>query len=94
MNNGKVLTVKQLKNQFNLKVLLGEENLDDTVIETTSIHRPSLALAGYVENYKDAAYNGVQIFSKAEFKFLSTLPEEVRIKNLENYLQFNCQYWF
>lgn len=88
MNNGKVLTVKQLKNQFNLKVLLGEENLDDTVIETTSIHRPSLALAGYVENYKDAAYNGVQIFSKAEFKFLSTLPEEVRIKNLENYLQF------
>lgn len=88
MNNGKVLTVKQLKSQFNLKVLLGEENLDDTVIETTSIHRPSLALAGYVENYKDAAYNGVQIFSKAEFKFLSTLPEEVRIKNLENYLQF------
>ena len=88
MNNGKVLTVNQLKNQFNLKVLLGEENLDDTVIETTSIHRPSLALAGYVENYKDAAYNGVQIFSKAEFKFLSTLPEEVRIKNLENYLQF------
>lgn len=89
MNNGKVLTVKQLKNQFNLKVLLGEENLEDAVIETTSIHRPSLALAGYVENYKDAAYNGVQIFSKAEFKFLSTLPEEVRIKNLENYLQFN-----
>lgn len=88
MNNGKVLTVKQLKNKFNLKVLLGEENLEDTVIETTSIHRPSLALAGYVENYKDAAYNGVQIFSKAEFKYLSTLPEEVRIKNLENYLQF------
>ncbi len=88
MNNGKVLSVKELKNQFNLKVLLGEDRLDDTFIKTTSIHRPSLALAGYVENYKDAAYNGVQIFSKAEFKFLSTLPEEVRIKNLENYLQF------
>lgn len=88
MSCGKVLTVKQLKNQFNLKVLLGEERLEETVIETTSIHRPSLALAGYVENYKDAAYNGVQIFSRAEFKFLSTLPEEIRIKNLENYLQF------
>ena len=88
MNNGRVLTVKQLKNKFNLKVLLGEEYLEDTIIETTSIHRPSLALAGYIENYRDAAYNGVQIFSKAEFKYLSTLPEEVRIKNLENYLQF------
>lgn len=88
MSDGRVLTVKQLKNKFNLKVLLGEEKLEDTVIETTSIHRPSLALAGYVENYRDAAYNGVQIFSKAEFRFLNTLPEEVRIKNLENYLQF------
>ena len=89
MGEGRVLTVKQLKNQFNLKVLLGEEKLEDTVIETTSIHRPSLALAGYVENYRDVAYNGVQIFSKAEFRFLNTLPEEIRIKNLENYLQFS-----
>lgn len=89
MSDGRVLTVKQLKNKFNLKVLLGEEKLEDTVIETTSIHRPSLALAGYVENYRDVAYNGVQIFSKAEFRFLNTLPEEIRIKNLENYLQFS-----
>lgn len=88
MNNGKVLTVRQLKNKFNLKVLLGEDKLDDTLIETTSIHRPSLALAGYVDNYEDVAYNGVQIFSRAEFKYLSTLSEETRIKNLKNYLQF------
>lgn len=89
MNNGKILTVMQLKNQFNLKVLLGEKSLEEKFIETTSIHRPSLALAGYVENYKDVAYTGVQIFSKAEFKYLDTLSEEVRIKNLSNYLQFN-----
>lgn len=89
MNGDKLLSVMQLKQHFNLKVLSGEDKLEDTYIRTTSIHRPSLALAGYVENYKDVAYNGVQIFSKAEFKYLSTLPEEVRIKNLENYLQFN-----
>lgn len=88
MNGGKILSVRQLKNEFNLKVLLGEEYLDETVIETTSIHRPALALAGFVENYKDAAYIGVQIFSRAEFKYLATLSEEERIKNLEKYLQF------
>lgn len=88
MSNKKVLSVMQLKNQFNLKVLSGEEHLEETMIETTSIHRPALALAGFVENYKDAAYIGVQIFSKAEFKYLSTLSEEERIKNLEKYLQF------
>ena len=88
MNGDRLLSVMQLKHQFNLKVLSGEDRLEDTYIQTTSIHRPSLALAGYVENYKDEAYNGVQIFSKAEFKYLNTLPEEERKKNLENYLQF------
>ena len=88
MNGDKLLSVMQLKRQFNLKVLSGEDRLEETYIKTTSIHRPSLALAGYVENYKDEAYNGVQIFSKAEFKYLDTLPEEMRIKNISNYLQF------
>lgn len=88
MNNGKQLSVKQLKNRFKLEVIMGEDKLETTYIKTTSIHRPSLALAGYVENYKDEAYNGIQIFSNAEFKFLSTLSEEDRIKNLENYMQF------
>lgn len=89
MNGDKILSVMQLKHQFNLTVLSGENRLEDTYIKTTSIHRPSLALAGYVENYKDEAYNGVQIFSKAEFKYLNTLPEDVRMKNIDNYLQFN-----
>ncbi len=89
MNNGKVLSVMQLKKQFNLKVLLGEEYLEEKTIETTSIHRPALALAGFIENYKDAAYIGVQIFSKAEFKYLDTLSEDERIKNLEKYLEFD-----
>lgn len=89
MNGEKILPVSKLKQKFNLKVLSGKDKLEDTYIRTTSIHRPSLALAGYVENYKDRAYNGVQIFSKAEFKFLNTLPEEERIKNLKNYLDFN-----
>ncbi len=68
--------------KFNLKVLLGEENLDDTVIETTSIHRPPLALAGYVENYKSSFTDNVSfnapdnylciLFSDKNLKITST----------------------
>lgn len=88
MNGDKILPVIKLIRQFNLKILSGADKVEDTFIRTTSIHRPSLALAGYVENYKDRAYNGVQIFSESEFKYLNTLPEEIRKKNLESYLEY------
>ncbi len=89
MNNDKLLPVRKLKNEFNLKVLHGEEKLDSTYIKTTGIHRPSLALSGYVDMYEDEGYTGVQLFSKVEFKYLESLSEEKRIENLKRYLEFH-----
>ncbi|MDO4588622.1 MAG: HPr(Ser) kinase/phosphatase [Fusobacterium sp.] len=86
--NEKTLPVKKLKDEFNLKVLHGEEELENRVIKVTGIHRPSLALSGYVDMYEDEGYTGVQLFSKVEFKYLSSLDEAKRIENLKRYLSF------
>lgn len=64
MNNDKLLPVRKLKNEFNLKVLHGEDKLDSTYVKTTGIHRPSLALSGYVDMYEDEGYTGVQLFQR------------------------------
>lgn len=87
--NEKKLPVKKLKDEFNLKVLHGEDMLESTFIKVTGIHRPSLALSGYVDMYEDEGYTGVQLFSKVEFKYLSSLDEAKRIENLKRYLEFN-----
>ena len=87
--NEKKLPVKKLKDEFNLKVLHGEDILESTYIKVTGIHRPSLALSGYVDMYEDEGYTGVQLFSKVEFKYLSSLDENKRIENLKRYFEFN-----
>lgn len=84
----KLLPVRKLKNEFNLKMLYGEELLDTTYVKATGIHRPSLALSGYVDMYEDEGYTGVQLFSKVEFKYLNSLDEKTRIENLRRYLNF------
>ena len=88
MDNKKLLPTRKIKDEFDLEVLNGEEFLDTTFIVTTGIHRPSLALSGYFEMYEEEGYSGLQVFSEVEFKFLNSLPEEERIKNLGRYLDY------
>ncbi|MBC2855741.1 MAG: HPr(Ser) kinase/phosphatase [Cetobacterium sp.] len=88
MDNRKLLPVRKIKNQFNLEILNGEKFLDTRYITTTGIHRPSLALSGYFDMYEEEGYNGVQIFSNVEFKFLESLDEKEREKNLRKYFDF------
>lgn len=88
MKNSKKLSIQKLKNNFSLDIINGEEFLEERYIQTTNIYRPSLALAGYVADYKNELYKGIQIFSKSEFDFLETLDKESRERNLKNYLQF------
>ena len=91
MKDKKVLTVKQFQDEFNLEILNGEgEKLEETLIEMTSVHRPSLALSGYFDIYdeEDSTYRGIQIFSEIEFKFLESMDEEKRSENLKKYLSY------
>lgn len=86
---GKAVSVQVLKNSFGLKVIYGEELLNQKFIHTTNVFRPSLGLAGHYELYEADENRGIQVFSPAEFKFLESLGEEERIENLKRYLCFD-----
>jgi HPr kinase/phosphorylase len=55
-------------------------------ITDKNIHRPGLALAGYVELF---TYDRVQIFGNTEIKYLNHLTFEERLKAFQRILQFN-----
>ncbi len=56
------------------------------LITDKNVHRPGLALAGYVDLF---TYNRVQIFGNTEVRYLSSLKFEDRRRALETILQFN-----
>lgn len=55
-------------------------------ITDKNIHRPGLALAGYVELF---TYNRVQIFGNTEIKYLNHLTFEERLKAFQTIFQFD-----
>ena len=89
VNSKNSIPVRNLKERFDLKVLNGEEWLDKRFITTTGVYRPSLALTGYFEIYEEDSYKGVQLFTENEFKYLETLPEDERERNLSRYFEEN-----
>lgn len=56
------------------------------LITDKNVHRPGLALAGYVELF---TYSRVQIFGNTEVQYLSSLKLEDRHRALETILQFD-----
>jgi HPr kinase/phosphorylase len=88
-NKKKSITVGFLfeKNKDRLKLVAinGEVGFDKE-LRDKSIHRPGLALAGYVELF---TYDRVQVFGNTEIRYLNhlTLPE--RIKAFRNVFQFD-----
>lgn len=83
----KLLPVKMVKDKFNLEVLNGEELLEKKYIKSTGVHRPALALTGYLDMFQEEGYDGVQLFTQTEFEYLDTLSEEKREENLSKYLE-------
>ena len=89
MKNHISLSVNDLKKTFNLEVLCGEDKLDSAFIYKTSIHRPALALSGYYDMIEEDGPDRLQVFSEGEFRYLESLDEETRNKNLETYLNYD-----
>src|SRR3989304_2057035 len=56
------------------------------VVKDRNLHRPGLALAGYVELF---TYNRVQIFGNTEIRYLSHLTLDERIQSFQRILQFD-----
>lgn len=86
---GNKISVEKLKNEFQLKIILGEDKIKDTYIQTSNVYRPSLALTGYNDMLNQVDYMGIQVFSNVEFNFLDRLDEKTRKENLEKYLSFD-----
>jgi len=58
----------------------------DRKITDKNVHRPGLALAGYVELF---TFNRVQIFGNTEVRYLNHLSFDERIKAFQTILQFD-----
>jgi HPr kinase/phosphorylase len=84
----KAIGIADLKNEFGLKVLAGEEYLAKTTVSTVSIHRPALALSGYFDLFEDPENICIQVLSRDEFRYLSSIPEDVREANMRKYLSY------
>ena len=72
------------KDRFKLHSLNGESGFDNH-IKDKNLHRPGLALAGYVELF---TYDRVQIIGNTEIRYLDSLSPEARKSALMTILEF------
>lgn len=76
---------KNAKKIGKLELLSQEPDLKRKINEQ-NVHRPGLALAGFVDLF---TYNRVQIFGNTEVRYLKKLSTEQQEKSLRNIFQFN-----
>jgi len=74
-----------LKKRFILETANGDIGFAKEITDK-NIHRPGLALAGYVELF---TYNRVQIFGNTEVRYLNHLTFAERIKSFQTIFQFD-----
>ncbi|MBN8569214.1 MAG: HPr kinase/phosphorylase [Ignavibacteria bacterium] len=77
---------EQCKERFKLEKLSPGEISPEKIITDKDIHRPGLALAGYVDLFTN---DRVQIFGNTEMKYLNQLSPEKRIETLTRFFSFN-----
>ncbi|WKZ71287.1 MAG: HPr(Ser) kinase/phosphatase [Melioribacteraceae bacterium] len=75
---------KHVEKQFKLK-LLGDRVGMERLITDQNLHRPGLALAGFVDLF---SFNRVQIFGNTEVRYLKQLDSDQRKFSLERIFQF------
>ncbi len=74
----------QLKDKFNITLLNKNADLSREIYEQ-NLHRPGLALAGFVDLF---SYKRVQIFGNTEIKYLLYLSKEKRLKALKRIFEY------
>src|SRR5437899_10756195 len=75
----------QMRDRFKLRLLAGEKGLDKRITDK-NLHRPGLALAGYVGLF---TFHRIQIFDNTELYYLHSLSKEDRIKAFSTLASFN-----
>lgn len=76
---------KNVKDRFKLTLFTDESGFSRKISEQ-NLHRPGLALAGFVELF---SYTRVQIFGNTENKYLHQLDKNSRMETLKKIFQFS-----
>ncbi|MGB9697581.1 MAG: HPr(Ser) kinase/phosphatase [Ignavibacteria bacterium] len=76
---------QQCKDRFKLKILSDKPIPEHRLITDKDIHRPGLALAGYVDLFSNER---IQIFGNTEIKYLNSLSAKNRQESLDKYFSF------
>lgn len=71
---------------IDLKPCLNTDSWEDRTITEAELHRPGLALAGYVELF---TYQRVQVLGNTECQYLQYLPREKQKEAFGNLIQFD-----
>lgn len=77
---------KNIKNKFSLKLFTNEEYLKNKYITEHNLHRPGLALAGFVDLFSNKR---IQVFGNTEMKYLEGLEDKERYKTLKTLMEFD-----
>src|SRR3989339_341395 len=77
--------VENSKDLFKLKLFSDNSGFDRKIIDQ-NLHRPGLALAGFVDLF---SYSRVQIFGNTEMRYLSQLSEEKKAESIERIFKFS-----
>ncbi len=73
------------KDNFKLKLLSDRSGFENKIYEQ-NMHRPGLALAGFVDLF---SYSRVQVFGNTEMRYLAQLPDDKKAKTLERIFKFD-----
>lgn len=76
---------ENIRSKFNIR-LLSDETGFSRLITDQNLHRPGLALAGFVDLF---SFSRVQLFGNTEMRYLGQLSEEARADAIERLFQFS-----
>jgi len=71
---------------INLELVSGEGAADKKFVRDEDLHRPGLALAGYIELF---TYQKIQIIGNTETLYIQQLSQEAQIKSFERVCSFD-----
>jgi HPr kinase/phosphorylase len=75
----------EMKNKLNLRVVTTRAGFDNK-ITSSELHRPGLALAGFIELF---TYERIQVLGNTEIHFLKSLSDSRRLKSIEKVCNFD-----
>ncbi|MGM0506955.1 MAG: HPr(Ser) kinase/phosphatase [Bacteroidota bacterium] len=85
--------IEQMREQLKLELqpLASERETKEHFVTDTELHRPGLALAGYIDLF---TWERIQIIGNTEANYLGHLPEEARSQAFANILKFDLPVLF